>query len=379
MSKSKSVILIGFMPNPRMKKRIELEKDTFSLYLICWDKGKNMLAYPMIDGIHVHKIEIEAVNDPLKRLIPYFKFSKKAYDLLVDIKPSLIHVQGLDMLKIAVSYKLKVNKNVKIIYEVADVHRLIAGKQKNIIKKLVQKYLISEDRRCSKYIDLLIVTSPKHIESYFGKFINCDKILCIPNIPDLSMFTGYKKKVHESPLVVGYIGSIRYKDQIRNLIEAVDKCSMKIMFAGYEEEPRIIEPMCLGRENIEWNGRFDFNTQIAELYSKCDLMYSVYNADIENVRLAIPNKLYESVYCRIPIIVAKNTYLAEKVNEWGVGVAVNHKDIQELIDVLDSFKDNSLFEEYEANCEKHMDEIDLEKYNLLLSTKIMSMIGNNRN
>lgn len=375
MSKKKSVVLIGFMPNPRILKRIELEKEMFSLHLICWDKGRNMLSAPNVDGVSVHKVSIDATNDPLKRFIPYVKFSNKALRLLQDISPSLIHVQGLDMLKIAVTYRQKIDKNVNIIYEVADVHRLIAGKPKNFIKKIVQKYLISEDHRCSKYVDLLIVTSPKHIDNYFGDFIPMDKTLCIPNVPDLTVFKTYKKKSHEPPLVVGYIGSIRYKKQIFNLIEAAERCLMKVMFAGYEEEPKEVEVFCVGKDNIEWNGRFDFKSQIAELYGKCDLIYSVYDADIENVRLAIPNKLYESVYCRLPILVAKNTYLSEKVEEWGVGLAVNHNDVDELVKAFQLFNNLDLFVKYENNCEKHLDEIDLDRYNKELQKRIRKIVG----
>ena len=99
-----AVILIGFMPNPRIYKRIEQEKAVCNVHLICWDRESNLLAYPNAEGYTAHVLKLAASNDPIRRLVPYQKFSARAMKLLKQIKPDLIHVQGLDMLKIAQKY-----------------------------------------------------------------------------------------------------------------------------------------------------------------------------------------------------------------------------------------------------------------------------------
>ena len=75
-------ILIGFLPNPRMYKRIELEKKMGQLHLICWDKGNSMLLPPEEDGYQAHVFSIPASGDPIKRMLPYMKFSNRAYAAL---------------------------------------------------------------------------------------------------------------------------------------------------------------------------------------------------------------------------------------------------------------------------------------------------------
>jgi hypothetical protein len=82
-----------------------------------------------------HTLRIPAGTDPIRRLLPYRKFISRSMTLLKQINPDLIHVQGLDMLKIACTYKRRVNRNVRIIYEVADLHRLLVDKQKSPVKK----------------------------------------------------------------------------------------------------------------------------------------------------------------------------------------------------------------------------------------------------
>ena len=367
-------ILIGFLPNPRIYKRIALEKQIGQVHLICWDRGNSMLQTPTEDGYSVHIIRVKAGGNPLKRLIPYYRFSKSANALLDTIQPDLIHVQGLDMLKIACAYQKRACKPVKIINEVADLHRLLVDHQKSPVAQIAQKYLRHTDRKLEKQYDLLILTSMKYYDAYFAGFIPKEKVLYIPNVPDLTAFDSYSKK-NCGNFTVGYIGSVRYKQQMMNLIEAVEQTGDYLLIAGYEDQPQIIEPMCQGKPAIKWVGRFDFNKQAAELYGKCDVMYSVYNADMHNVRVALPNKLYEAVYCEMPLIVAKNTYLAQIVEEWGVGVAVDHKSTDELVKVLNELReDKALREQIAENCKKHKDEIDLERYNQQLKEKIVGLL-----
>lgn len=359
----KIVILIGFVPGPRFKKRIDLEKELGELHLICWDRGIKNKIMPEPKGFLIHSKLIPTVNEPLKRMLPYLKFKSFAMKELTKIQPDVIHLQGLDTLKIACEYKKKVNKKVRIIYEVGDLHRLIVDEGKTVFRKIIKNYLISTEKKCCKDIDLLIVTSMKYVTSHFGNFVPNEKIMYIPNVPNLKAFDSYKHK-NGGTFTVGFIGGIRYKKQIYNMIDACTKCGIKMLLAGYEEEPQVIHNACKDRNDVEWHGYFDFNTEVAEMYGKCDVIYSVYDADMENVKVALPNKLYEAVYCEIPIIVAKGTYLEEVVNDWGVGIAVDHKNSDELQKVLSLLiNDSNYYNTFVSNCVKHKKEVSLQVYN----------------
>lgn len=367
-------ILIGFLPDPRMTNRINLEKNIGDLHVICWNKGKNMLQIPKEDGYKLHVIDIEAGTDPIKRMIPYRKFSKKAGAILKKISPDLIDVQGLDMLKIASDYKRNAKKKVSIIYEVADLHRLIVDKQKDLIRKSVRRYLIYEDRKLERNYDKLLITSMAFNEKYFINFVDQNKIFYMPNVPDLSTFENFRKK-SEGPFTIGFIGSVRYKQQMKNLIDASQKGNFHVLIAGYEENSSEIEEYCKGKKNIEWIGPFNFNEEVAELYGKCDVIYSVYDADMKNVRVALPNKLYESVYCHLPLIVAKNTYLEETVREWGVGVGVNHHSVENLVEVVKRLQsDKNYYNRLSENCKNQINKVDLMYYNRLLKEEILALL-----
>lgn len=372
----KIVILIGFLPEPRMMKRIELEKNIGELHVICWDRINNMQERPPENNFSAHIIARKVGTDPVKRMIPYVLFSRDALKLLREIQPSVIHVQSVDMLKIACSYQKESGQKVHIIYEIADLHRLLVDSQKNPVKLLLQKYLRYEDRHLEENYDVLLLTSMKYYESYFQNFVSREKVLYMPNVPDLTAFQDYHKKKSGEDFTVGYIGSVRYKNQMRNLIEAANRCRIHLLIAGFESEPVEIEPLCKADPNVEWIGRFDFNARAAELYGKCDVMYSVYDADMKNVRVALPNKLYESTYCEMPLIVAKDTYLAQMVEDWGVGIAVDHKSVDELAAVLCDLRDHpEKRAKIALNCRKHREELDLKMYNEQLKKRILTLLN----
>jgi len=357
------VILIGFFPDPRFVNRIRTEKQAGSVNLICWDKGYSKLPRPKEDGYKLYIITEKAKGDPIRRFLPYKLFASKAMKLLKQIAPLVIHVQNLDMLQIAVCYKKRYNLQTKIIYEVADLHTLVIDEQRTLIRKAAQKYLINKEKKYSCFYDRLVLTSEAFYTKYFHNIVSEDRVVIMPNMPDLSLLDGYVAKDHNADFTVGFIGGIRYKDQIRNLIEAGEATGIKVLLAGYEEGSDEIEQLCKNKPWVEWIGRFNFKERGAELYGKCDAMYAVYNADMENVRVALPNKLYEAAWCEIPLFVAKNTYLAELVDEWGTGIAVDHKSSADLINEINNLRnDRERYNKIVEHCREKKKTIDYHYY-----------------
>lgn len=346
------VILLGFLPNPRFENRIHAERTLFDLHVLCWDRCKNMMPPPRAEGYRLHCIPIPAENDPMKRLLPYGRFCHAAKQLLREIQPDMIHVQGLDMLRIACQMKRESNKPVAVIYEVADLHRLLVDRQR-FLRRLAQSVLKQADIRYSGQADLIIITSQRYYTTYFKDFVPKSKMLYLPNVPRLAAFSAYRKKDPTRDFTVGFIGGVRYKTQMRHLIAAARQCHMNLLIAGFETEPAEIEPLCKAYDQGTWVGRFDYGQEAAALYGKCDVMYAVYDVGMANVWVALPNKLYEAIYCEMPLIVAKGTYLQQVVEDWGVGIAVDHTSTEELAAVLSQLRaDTALYAQICTNCRR---------------------------
>lgn len=347
--------LLTHIPDPRMKKRIDVCKDVAKTYVVCSRRKSQDVWEPQEDVKHViFDIDLPSAKHLLKRYVVSQNFQKKALNKLEELKPNVIYAEGLDTLLIVNKYK-KTHK-VKVIYEVADLRESYIEKPKGIVARLMTDIMIHKEKSIFKIVNYLVVTSPKFYDVHYKKLITEDKVLFIPNAPKLAAFKTYKKKTG-GDFTVGFIGGIRYLSQMKMLVDAAQQVGCKVIFAGaggtssdYEE----IKKYCAGKNNVQFTGKYDYNTQIADIYGKVDCVYAVYDADNPNVRIALPNKLYEAIICELPIIVAKNTYLSELVEDWGVGISVSHINKVDLITGLTKLmKDTDYYQCIIHNCAEH--------------------------
>jgi len=360
----KIVFVISHRPDNRYQKRIQVLKQKYDIELIFWNKGEDLLK-PIINGAHVNEIHIPANQiNPLKRLPQTQRFISRAFHRLCNAKPDIVYVGNLDMLYIAGKYKHRINSKARIIYEIADLHRLIIDKQKGI-KKVLSYGLKWLEKKYIKDVDLLVLTSMKFFDVYYMNLIEKSKVVFLPNMPEESTFDGYVPQDRTGEqFTVGFIGWIRYKDQLRMLIEAAEKTCCNVLFAGADREGTEFEEYCKQFSYVDYLGSFNYDKKIKNLYDMVDCIYAVYDADWTNVRIALPNKLYESILCEKPIIVAKNTYLSELVKDYGVGIETSHKSVADLIEVLDHLKnDKEYYTSLVNNCRRVKKEVSLSKYN----------------
>lgn len=335
MSRGKVVYLLGFVPNPRFNKRIDAAKEEFDVALVCWAKSDSYTFRNVHENISSHVMHIPAnAFDPVARMRPYAVFAKKAIAVLCSERPDVIHLQGLDMLMVACWYKCRFDKGVRIVYEVADLHRLLVDEQAGLKRRAFAGCVSFFERWCARFVDKLIVTSERYYDTCYCRFYTKEQVLFIPNAPSCKAFEGYVPKDHSHDFTVGFIGSIRYPDEIRMLISVAKQVGVKVFLAGRETGDEI-RKLSENEDHVEYFGRYDYDTQICELYGRCDVIYSVYPVSMKNVKVALPNKLYESILCGLPIIVSKDTYVGELVSSWGVGIAVDCNKPEELAKALE--------------------------------------------
>lgn len=372
------VFVLPYIPNPRMNKRIELLKKTQDVKVLCVRRSSQNIWEPCHTDIEyiIYDIDLPIAKHIFKRVLMSGKFRHSAVKKLKSIEPGLLYVEGFDALCIAYHYK-KVDASVKIIYETADIREEFIESSTSIIKRIITTILKKEEAKRISVVDKLIITSMKFYESYYKNLIEKQRVLFIPNAPDVSCFSTYKKK-SGGKFTVGFIGGIRYLKQMKMLVDVSERVDCQVLFAGAggtNDDFMKIKKYCEGKEKVIFTGRYDYKKEIASLYGKVDCIYAVYDASNLNVKIALPNKLYESVYCEIPIIVAKGTYLAEIVNQWGVGVSVSHNDPSDLEEKLKQLIYNTKkYEKITENCKRHKSDIDMNAANAELYAAVEELI-----
>ena len=365
--------LLTHIPNPRINKRIELIKSEHTVSVVCARRKSQNFYSSDIDGVkyYIMDMDMPSSKQLLKRYLVSWAFFASAWKQLERLHPDIIYAEGLDCLIIAGKYKKKYGAH--IIYEAADLREAFISKPRDPVKRVMTEALLIKERREFKNVGLLVITSPKFYDAHFNTLISADKAVFIPNAPDRDVFREYKRKT-SGEFTVGFIGSIRYIQQMKMLVDAAGMAGCRVLFAGSGIDEQEIREYCRNKGYVSFTGKYDYNTQIAGLYGSVDCVFAVYDADNPNVRIALPNKLYESILCGLPIISAKGTYFGELTEQWGVGLTVGHTDTEALCDVLKKLRDDrKLYESIRENCCVRKSDIDPEKGNARLMKAIEEM------
>ncbi len=348
------VMIIPRIPNPRTLRRINVLEDGFNITLLYWDRCLSVQEGFYINRRNIVKaIEVRAPQGkPLKRIIPLSKFIKKSLSELKSNMPLILHVENLDMLFVAWMHKIVHNERVTIVYEVADLPKYAFLSRHKPFKNLVSRALQCIERQLIKHVSKIILTSPYFWYTYYSTFMDDSKYLFIPNAPYKKLFNTYRKQNNEV-FTIGFIGSVRYVNQLKMLVDVVGymEGQARVFIAGsgpgYEE----INQYVMDKPWVEMYGPYNYEKEIVSLYQKVDCVYSVYDSKLDNVRIALPNRLYEAIVCELPIIAAKGTALGQFVEEENVGATVSSESPDDLKELLASWVSNSkLIQEYTHNC-----------------------------
>ena len=366
----KYTFVLSYAAGPRMIKRIRLMREKFEVSVIFWKRSEENIWKFEETGIdQVEIYEPANYGKPLRRIKATIRFFRKANKYLNATQPKYVHVENLDMLLAASFYKRKCKDVIHLIYEVADIHELLLNDYRNPIMRIFQKALRHLEKNLCQGVDYLIVTSERFYDFYYKNLFDPAKYIFMPNMPNVRAFENYKPK-KDGMFTVAFIGWIRYKQQLKILIQVSNQLGIDVLIAGSGADDEI-KNFSSKFKNVTYYGKYDYDTEIAGLYNKADCIYAVYDRGKKNVDLALPNKLYESVYCELPLIVSKGTYLSETVLNWGVGYAIDCNDSKELANVLAKMKDKG--EEYhkiQENCREMKRKIDIKNYNDSLLCKL---------
>lgn len=220
-------------------------------------------------------------------------------------------------------------KNLR--YEIGDV-REIKGFFSSLFAWLYKRSL----HRCAT----IVVTSVRFRE-YIARTYGADaqKIIVIENKlsakdfpPDqICRFKRLGKR-----LTVGIVGLLRYRniiDFLKSYERLGPSFGVRIYGGGPLEDEIQVYTRCPG---ITFHGQFKYPDDLRAIYDVVDVNFVMYDSGDANVRMALPNKLYECMYFRKPLIASSGTHLAEETQRHGIGFVWDPNAMDGLVQYLDS-------------------------------------------
>lgn len=378
----KITYLLSHVPIPRFYKKMKKAKEEFDVSVI-YRNRKSERFHTFFDDKEINKYEI--IDGSFKSdnfsIGIYCLFLKKALNQLSKLNPSIIHCGNLDMLLIAYIYKKIFNKNVKIVYEIGDLNKRTYNESKNPLKILLKLTLRGIENITCKNVDLLIISSQYFWDFYYYKYIPKEKTFYFPNAPERNIFKRIEEKKDKSKITIGFIGSVRYAEQLKMLVDVINEINdqksknvFELLIAGTGPESNLISEYVKNMDFVEMYGPYNYDKEIASIYSKIDIVYSVYDSSIANVRVAIPNRLYEAIVSEKPIIVAKGTKLEQFVVKNGIGYAVDSKNADDLRKLLTNIIEKKVrFEDIKEKCRKIKNNYYIDYYQRELIERYMKL------
>ncbi|MFO7568525.1 MAG: glycosyltransferase [Smithellaceae bacterium] len=290
--------------------------------VVYWKRPDINFPCDLSDRILTIPVEAAFFNhSAVGRMVAFLIFALKSWRLLRRARGAKkVYVNYLDVLGVASLALWK--KDVAFIYSVADLSPVQYGRRRwlNATVARAEKWLIRKVR-------YLILTSPFFWSEYYSK-IYSGRWHLIENLPEAKVWENFRRRERRGDCVIGYIGWIRECRPVACLFEAVaqlraENYDVSVFFAGFGPEEAEVKALAKGRNDILFYGPYAYEQDIANLYGRVDMVFAVYDATVANSQILMPHRFYEAVICGLPILAARGTKLAERVDALGVGYTVD--------------------------------------------------------
>jgi glycosyltransferase involved in cell wall biosynthesis len=250
---------------------------------------------------------------------------------LIKSKPKIVYACDLDTVLPCYFYKALFGK--KLIFDVFDRYAmtLIPAKFKTLhaVVNLFEEFF-------STRVDVLINISKEVLDTFQKKpkrsiiIMNCAKDFYIK-----------KEESHEHhPFKVVYTGAIWRKTRgLENIIAAIkDLTDVEFVIAGwYRDKDKEFLEQILEIPNVKFRGLLEPNDALA-LEASADVMIALYEPELPLYSVTLPNKLFESMACGVPLI---TNVASEVVNEVGSGIIVKYNDVEQIKEAIVKLRDDS--------------------------------------
>lgn len=244
---------------------------------------------------------------------------------------------------------------------------------KILLKNFKNKYILDiRDYTYEKYEFYKKIVDELVDKSYFTaisskgfmKFLNeSNKIIPCHNISNAEDAVDDCNDIkNKKQITIGFLGNIRYFDENCKLINALaNNLKYKLVYMGNPNLDCDLESYCKKHNifNVLFCGAFK-NSDKPQIYRNIDIINAVYGNYNLLVSTPLPNRLYDGILFKKPIIAASGNYFSKVVdkNNLGISLDLNSKYIDKIIDeYISSFNKD----DFTRSCQNLLLEINNEQ------------------
>jgi len=252
--------------------------------------------------------------------------------LLCVRKPSLFIANDLDTLP--ASFTASRLRRVKLIYDshelFTQVPELIQRKRVQGIWKWIERLYVPR-LETSVTVSYPIATIYRRL--YGTMFVVVRNVparrIAKPDLQVISEYKGLQLIIYQGALNVG-----RGLELMIEAMQFVDKAVFIVVGTGdIDQDLRaLVKEKGLG-EKVHFKGRL-LPEQLCPITMSCDLGISLEEDRGLNYKYSLPNKLFDYIQCRVPVLCSDLPEMSRIVRNYGVGVAKDERDPKKLAGII---------------------------------------------
>lgn len=300
--------------------------------LVCFDRR---CTKPITKEKNVYTFYHELGTDRKKKIIPYLQYAQFVKSLIKKNKYDKLII--LTTVPAVMLYHVLIHQyKGRYIFDYRDYTFEKIKFYKNAVNTIVLK----------SYASFL------SSEGFYSFVNRSKKTHIVHNITNAEKAVEHRSSVHD-PITIGFVGLVRYFDVNTKLIEAFkNNDKYRLMYTGTIYDDCDLPQYCENNNisNVVFTGEFQ-NTEKPEIYKSIDLINSVYSLKSKEVSRAIPNRLYDAALYKIPLLVAKGSFLSEVVENYHLGLSIDIGiTAEEIFKKVDEYFANLDRDKFEENC-----------------------------
>lgn len=275
----------------------------------------------------------------MKRILLSFKAIIHHKKLFKTKEMDAIICRNLETLIIGAFLKTFVKKDINLVYEILDIHRILigSGAKSSIVRKL--------ERFCINCTDGIITSSPRFFTEYIKKIQRIEKpVLLIENkvFPQQAIkhLEDIPNKTDNTTLNIGWFGILRCVKSFDILYDIAknNRGKVNIILRGKpsREVLDLIDKMPI-IPNFHFMGAYKAPEDLELIYSEIDIIWSIdFYEEGANSKWLLPNRLYEGCALNCIPLADEETMTGQYLNKIDVGITISPVNISTIEALISS-------------------------------------------
>ncbi len=252
--------------------------------------------------------------------------------LLTVRKPDLVISNDLDTLPAC--FLASRIRRVPLIY---DSHELFTRTPELIGRKRVQRFWLWIESLLVPRVRFALTVNQSLATMYRRLYGTPFRV--VRNMPerlDIGPEDNDPGKGGEPPMII-YQGALNVGRGIESVIDAVFYLEgVRFVIAGTGDIEQDLKARVRNRgmeDRVEFTGRL-LPGDLTDLTRKADLGISLEEDRGLNYRYALPNKLFDYIQCRVPVLCSALPEMERIIDSYGVGIATGERDPEKLAEII---------------------------------------------